>query len=131
MSVTEESIKEYFSKFYVEQLTSDENNKQLLNSFCADNEYGRSLEYYLKEQAWSEDCERRIKIYLIKDSTGDIVAYFSLKCGLLYEPYAYELLERDEKDYMMLIRDAIADHNWDLVKSYKSPGVSPYDYVRN
>lgn len=130
MSITEENIKEYFAKFYVEQLTCDRNNKQLLNSFCADDEYGGSLECYLKEKAWIEDDERYTKIYLVKDSKGIIVAYFSLKCGLLYEPYAYDILEKDEKDYLGLIRDAIVDGDWDLVESYKSPDVSPYDYVK-
>lgn len=122
MNITEESIKEYSSKFYIEQLTGDANNKQLLNSFCADDEYGGSLENYLKEKAWAEDCERHTKVYLIKNSASAIVAYFSIKCGLLYEPYAYDILEKDEKDYLGLIRDAIADKDWESVESYKSAG---------
>lgn len=130
MIITEETIKKYFSEFYIEQLTCDENNRQLLNSFCADSKYGVSLERYLKEKAWDEDEERHVKVYLVKDKKGDIVAYFSLKCGLLYEPKYYDNLAEDEKILVDSILEAMDNNDFEALENYKAAADSLYGQER-
>ena len=117
-NITEEEIKSYFANFHSEQLTSDEENQQLLISFCA-NEYGTSLEEYLKKSAWVEDNARHTKVYLIKNVKNSIVAYFAIKCGLLYEPRHCDIRTEEEKIFLDSILEAISDANPEDIKKYR------------
>ena len=77
-------------------MTSNENNKDLIISFNAI-PLGRGLEDYLKLCAWNEDLNGETSVYLIKDEKNKIVAYFSLKCGLLYKPKGYAEVDQEDK----------------------------------
>ena len=80
---------------YCERLTSNKHNKELIKDFVIDREkacryeYERTgrifgLELYLKHCAWESDLSNEARFYLIKTVfTNEIVAYFSLKCGLI------------------------------------------------
>lgn len=128
-NITEEEIKSYFANFHSEQLTSDEENQQLLISFCA-NEYGTSLEEYLKKSAWVEDNARHTKVYLIKNVKNSIVAYFAIKCGLLYEPRHCDIRTEEEKIFLDSILEAISDANPEDIKKYREAGVATLGYER-
>lgn len=66
-------------------MNSDSIHKSLLEKFKA-NDNGSSLEYYIKKTAWEEDSNHITKIYLVKDcETNDIVFFFGLKTGILYD----------------------------------------------
>lgn len=80
----------------IETLTSDNNNRDAVTSFCASKK-GKGLELYLKKYAWEEDMEGNTKVYLVKDKrTNVIVFFFALSAGLLYKELGnrdYELSE--------------------------------------
>ena len=101
--MTIDEIKSYFQDhFYVERLTSRIENKTLIQSFEAPKK-GFKLGEYLHEKAWTDDLEGEIKVYLIKDENDFLVAFFSVKCGLLYDSHEYEKLEGDELEFVNLV----------------------------
>jgi len=101
--MTVEEIKRYFdSYFFVERLTSDANNRERIKSFEAPGQ-GENLERYLHEKAWTDDKEGETKVYLIKDKNDFLVAFFSFKCGLLYDSHEYEKLTGDELEFVNLV----------------------------
>lgn len=112
---------EYFKSFKCEVLTKDESNKGIINDFKASS-YGRKLEEYLKECAWDEDLDGETKIYLVKDTNDKSVLFFSLKCGLLYEPYGYEKIEQDEQDFVNMLLDALKKKDQETINSYYESG---------
>ena len=79
---------------YCEPLRSNEKNRQLIQNFYIEREKEYSnpenvqgqiigLEAYLKYSAWEDDLHNNIKAYVVKTYfTNEIVAYFTLKCGL-------------------------------------------------
>lgn len=101
--MTIEEIKSYFDgHFSVERLTARAENKDLIKSFKAP-EKGFKLGEYLHEKAWTDDLEGETKVYLIKDDEGFLVAFFSVKCGLLYDSHEYEKLKGDELEFVNLV----------------------------
>jgi len=65
-------------------LSSDDNNLRLVEEFFNKKE---SLSNTLKNEAYEDDEAGNIVYYLIKDSENNILFYFSLKCGVLYDKY--------------------------------------------
>lgn len=101
--MTIEEVKSYFDgHFSVERLTAKAENKDLIKSFKAP-EKGFKLGEYLHEKAWEDDLEGETKVYLIKDDEGFLVAFFSIKCGLLYDSHEYEKLNGDELEFVNLV----------------------------
>lgn len=76
-----------------QRLTADPANRKLIRSFyCAK---GSGLAHYLRQWAWEEDREGSTAFYLIKNRRGEILMFFSLKCGALFDPLdETELQER-------------------------------------
>lgn len=66
-----------------ERLSSSQTNLQLVDSFY--NRRNGSLEITLKNEAYEEDEKNHLAYYLVKHPNGEILFYFSLKCGLLYD----------------------------------------------
>ena len=92
--------REYFAKkFRCEVLTSCMDNKTAIQGFGA-NDLGKNLEQYLKCEAWAIDQEGETRVYIVKDENDQIALFFSIKCGLLYEPYEYERLEPTEQEFI-------------------------------
>jgi len=101
--MTIDEIQSYFEgHFSVERLTSNVGNKELIKDFKAP-EKGHKLGVYLHEKAWNDDLEGETKVYLIKDDKGFLVAFFSVKCGLLYDSHEYEKLKGDELEFVNLV----------------------------
>ncbi len=95
--------------FYLEPLTSDETNLQLIQNFTIDREKKYShlpgkvigLEAYLKRCAWQDDLNNQVRIYLIKDSkTGDVAAYFGLKAGMVVDSEEGMPSEEEKQEVM-------------------------------
>ena len=82
-SITE-AQQEYLSTFRCERLKSDPKNRELIRDFG--NSKGGGLVHKLKMLAWNEDNVGSTAYYLIKDKKGEIVMFFSLKCGVLFDP---------------------------------------------
>ena len=62
----------------------------MVEAFC--NVRNGSLEHTLKNEAYEEDEAGNIAYYLIKDKEENILFYFSIKCGILYD-----LFDEEEK----------------------------------
>ena len=95
--------------FYLEPLTSDETNLQLIQNCTIDREKKYShlpgkvigLEAYLKRCAWQDDLNNQVRIYLIKDSkTGDVAAYFGLKAGMVVDSEEGMPSEEEKQEVM-------------------------------
>ena len=82
MKITAEQ-KAFLTTLRCERLSTHESNLRLVDSF--ENSVNQNLETMLKGEAYEQDQESQIAYYLIKNSEGDILFYFSLKCGLLYD----------------------------------------------
>lgn len=119
--MTIEEVKSYFdSHFSVERLTAKAENKDLIKSFKAP-EKGFKLGEYLREKAWADDLEGETKVYLIKDDEGFLVAFFSIKCGLLYDSHEYEKLKGDELEFVNLVLEQYEMNlpdKGDIIQSY-------------
>lgn len=79
-----EEQKSILDKFKCERLTANIKNKELIKSF--ENKRGSTLVEYLKKTAWENDSSGETAYYVIKNEDDEIVMYFSLKCGSLYNP---------------------------------------------
>lgn len=118
------SISKLFKdKYECEELRSKADNKEILKYF--DGGYkGRGLEVFLKERAWVFDKAGNTKVYLVKEKgTGNIKAYFSIKCGMLFSPYLYEKMEEDDRQFLELVLEAKRDGDEELLAEYKASGV--------
>lgn len=87
-------MKIYKRRMYCEPLRDSLRNKFLIRNFHIERESGFSnpskvggivgLEAYLKYAAWKDDESHNIRAYVIKSYfTGEIIAYFTLKCGII------------------------------------------------
>lgn len=76
--------KAYLSTFRCERLKADPENRNRIRTF--ENDKGGGLVHKLKMLAWKEDNAGSTAYYLIKDKEGEIVMFFSLKCGVLFDP---------------------------------------------
>ncbi len=108
------------SHYYIEKLTDNDDNRMLIENFCG-GEYGKGVENHLKKCAWEEMIKGDSCYYLVKDSSSrEVAAYFSLKCGLLYEAERYESLSDEDRDFVNMLADAIRDNNQSLLTDYKA-----------
>lgn len=87
MQITEEQ-QQVLNSLVCERLSSNENNLRLVDTFC--NVRNGSLEHTLKNEAYEEDEAGNIAYYLIKDKDENILFYFSIKCGILYDLFGEE-----------------------------------------
>ena len=72
------------NSYHCERLSSNDMHKELILKF--ENSKGHPLVSYFKTQAWDEDVESSTAYYVIKSSADGIALFFSLKCGVLFEP---------------------------------------------
>lgn len=68
-----------------ERLSSNADNLRLVDTFF--NRRNESLEHTLKNEAMEEDENGSIAYYLIKDADDNILFFFSLKSGSLYDSH--------------------------------------------
>lgn len=64
-----------------ERLSSNPDNFSLVDDFY--NARNNSLVETLQGDAFADDENNRIAYYVVKSGEGDILFFFSLKCGLL------------------------------------------------
>lgn len=68
-----------------ERLSSNANNLRLVEDFF--NRRNDTIAQTLRNEAYGEDEANTIAYYVVKDIKGNILFYFSLKCGLLYDEF--------------------------------------------
>lgn len=83
MQITKEQL-DILEQFSCERLSQRPEHKYLLKNFR--NEKGSPLVEYLNEKAWEEDENGVTAYYLVKAPDNQVVMFFSLKCGALFDP---------------------------------------------
>lgn len=73
------------ASYHCERLSENSENFSLISDFynCKNN----SLVDTLQGEAYSDDENNRLAYYVIKDKDDNIMMFFSLKCGLLYDEF--------------------------------------------
>lgn len=110
MKITEKQEK-ILNTLICERLSDNKNNEALIKDFR--NEKGASIVGYLKEKAYKEDQEGSKAFYIVKTKEDDVLMFFSLKCGALFEPFNEDSVKK-EYDELLLIQQAF--RNADLNK---------------
>ena len=106
--ITEEQ-KAVLSRFTCERLTAKQDNLYDIQFFCSKN--GAPLVANLLSEGWKRDMQGSTAYYVIKNPEGEIVMFFSLKCGVLFDP-DYVI------DYMEQYKEAFLDDK--LVKQWQN-----------
>ena len=81
--ITEEQ-KKILSTYTCQRLTADQDNLLKIQKFYSAR--GQGLVNSLRNYGWEEDHNRSTAYYVIKNAEGQIVMFFSLKCGTLFDP---------------------------------------------
>lgn len=90
-----------------ERLSSDRNNLRLVGSFY--NRRNNSLADILQNEAYEEDIDGSIAYYVVKNAQGDILFFFSLKSGLLYDQHIDEKTLKFMKKVNTFVQDNLAN----------------------
>lgn len=108
------SQREILESLVCERLSSNEDNLRNIEKFC--NYRNSSIVDVLLNSANEEDENGSIAYYLVKEPSGEILFFFSLKCGLLFD----EFLEGERlKEIHALCKN--------LIEMRNSPEVSEND----
>lgn len=92
MRITEDQ-KRIIDSFSCERLSSNPDNKNLIQSFHSVR--GNSLVAYMCNIGWQEDIEGRTAFYLVKSEDGMPCLFFALKCGGLFKPLNEDEIQKD------------------------------------
>ena len=98
MRITSEQEK-ILDSFVCERLSAVISNEKLIESF--ESKRGSSLVNYFKEYGPIEEHNGKTAYYVIKTKQNEILMFFSMKCGALFDP----LIDEDEvkQDFQRLI----------------------------
>ena len=81
--ITQEQI-DLLSTFTCERLSRDRDNLSKIQTFLSYR--GPGLVNTLRNRGWNEDCRGTTAYYVVKNPQGRIMLFFSLKCGVLFDP---------------------------------------------
>lgn len=81
------------NSFRVTRLKADDSLLRDVSAF--ENPKNENLVEYLVGNAFDDDDKNRCACYVVRDGDGEILCYFSIKCGLLYSEF--EELKKFEK----------------------------------
>lgn len=90
-----EDQKRVLDSLIVERISNDPNNIRLIGSF--DNHRIEEKSCALRNEASQDDESGVTAYYLVKDTNGVLMFYFSLRCGMLYDKTIYEKI-KDENE---------------------------------
>ena len=105
--------------FRVTRLKEDHSLLRDVSSF--ENLKNENLVEYLVGDAFDDDKSNRCACYIVRDSEGEILCYFSIKCGLLYSEFEelmkfekfknhkIKLMELEQRSDNAEVREYIAD----------------------
>lgn len=95
MKITSEQLA-ILESLECQRLSSDINNMYLVESFY--NDTNEAIAQTLKNEAFGEDESNSVAYYVVKHPNGQILFFFSLKCGLLFDHFIRpELLDQLQK----------------------------------
>lgn len=79
-----------------------------------------------KDKAWAEDSDGETRVYLIKDETGEIALFFSVKCGLLVGENLDESISEEEKDFVDSLINVKRENEEESIKNLYDARLSMY-----
>lgn len=92
MKITKDQL-DILNSFSVTRLKGDDSLLREVSDF--ENSKNENLVDYLVGNAFDDDAENRCACYAVRNEDGEILCYFSIKCGLLYSEF--EELKKFEK----------------------------------
>lgn len=92
MKITEDQL-DILNSFSVTRLKEEDSLLSEVNAF--ENPKNENLVAYITGDAFDDDAKNRCACYVVRDGDGEILCYFSIKCGLLYSEF--EELKKFEK----------------------------------
>lgn len=98
MRITKEQ-EEILDSLICERLSSGDANKKLMETFVS--KRGASLVKYFRRFGLEEDRRGNTAYYVIKNKENELLTFFSLKCGTLFETLQNE--QEVEQDFQRLI----------------------------
>ena len=125
--INTEEKRKFFQGFKYETLTSNPENRELIGKFVSKKE-NNTLEAYIKDEdkAWKEDLDGETRVYLVKDKSGNIALFFSVKCGLLVGENLEEKLSEEDQDFVNTIIDLIKEKDEMGKRNMYDLGISVY-----
>ena len=87
-----------------------------------------TLETYIRDEdkAWTEDSDGETRVYLVKDKTGNIALFFSVKCGLLVGENLEEKLSDEYQEFVDAVIDVKKTKDEDAIRRMYDAGMSMY-----
>lgn len=92
------SKKDVLDSFICERITSDDSNRELIQSFHSNK--GKGLVSYLCERGWEQDQIGENAFYLVKSGKGIPFLFFGIKCGGVFQPLTLEKRSKMNKKYL-------------------------------
>lgn len=92
MKISEDQLA-ILNSFRITRLKDDDSLLRKVIAF--ENLKNENLVDYLVGDAFDDDAGNRLACYVVRDDAGEILCYFSIKCGLLYSEF--EELKKFEK----------------------------------
>ena len=99
--ITQEQI-DLLNTFTCERLSTDPDNLSKIQNFHSGR--GRGLVNHLRDQGWTADKSGTTADYVIKNPQGRIMMFFSLKCGVLFDPHYFNRCAEEFTDAQRLWR---------------------------
>lgn len=100
----------------------------MLNGFVS-KKVNNTLETYLRDQdqAWTEDLDGETRVYLVKDESGKIALFFSIKCGLLVGENSEEKLSEEYQEFIDAVIEAKKSGDETSIQNLYDAGMSMYE----
>lgn len=118
MRITREQ-QDILNSLKCERLTSNPENLRLVQQFV--NLRNPNLADYLKNEAWQEDLSGDVTYYLVKNPQDEVLLYFSLKCGAMFEDFNEHRMEKEYrfwKELKGILEQSInGDENFQKVRN--------------
>lgn len=117
----------YFREFEYEVLTSKPENKALLSEFVS-KKANNTLEAYIRDEdkAWEEDLAGETRVYLVKDKSGSVALFFSVKCGLLVGENLEEKLSDEYQEFVDAVIEVKKSKDENGIQQMYEAGLSMY-----
>lgn len=84
MKITKEQIA-LIDSLHCERLSANEKNLRLIDSFYSTR--NNNVAEALLNEAYQEDESGVVAYYVVKDAYDNVLFFFSLKCGLLFDEF--------------------------------------------
>lgn len=102
MRITEKQ-EEILDNLTCERLRDNDINCKLIQNF--ENKKGTLIVDYLKKYGWQEDKEGNTAFYVVKTKENDILMFFSLKCGELFDSlFNEEETAENYEEYLLIVQ---------------------------